>query len=293
MQVRCSSNIVFLILLTFGAIAQVEPSSFAGDSIAVSLYQTDADVLTVERFFRNVITHKDSIHIQSAYSDTVLRALIAIFNVTAIPERDSVIDLYNIQTSSYASVSFMAIAADSNLSWMKQLKHDGLTSSISYVDRFINTHYANNYTYSSVVATTICLTCNRVFFYLDSNYNMPPLLNLFDTIAGVYYITPEAYGSISSTHDGFSDLSDSLYSDHIQLTYSKGFGDCDLVCPRRYWKFDLYFDCSVEFVESYGYSIPIGINMNSSPDVIEVSPSPFLSELNIVGLGAGMAHYTI
>ena len=98
----------------------VQSSCEAPDSI-IQLYRDDADALTLERFYLNNYSYADSIHIPTIYSDTTLDALIAVYNATSIPERDSIVNLYNIHVDASVSIKSFSLVADSNLNWMKKL----------------------------------------------------------------------------------------------------------------------------------------------------------------------------
>lgn len=118
-----------------------------------------------------------------------------------------------------------------------------------------------------------------VTFKSDSNYNILPMTNLFNAIPGVF--VSEQVGSCC---DG-NNIWDSIYSDHVELIYSVGWGDCPSGCTeRRFWKFNVYHECSVEFVGSYGNPLPI-VGMNTiNKKSISVKPNPFIEFISIDGI---------
>ena len=77
-----------------------------------------------------------------------------------------------------------------------------------------------------------------------------------------------------------------LFPGYTQLTYSHGWGDCPSGCiHRRYWQFNVYPDCSVEFVTSYGDPVDHVTGLSPSmPDEAVAFPNPFSNEIVIEGI---------
>jgi hypothetical protein len=102
------------------------------------------------------------------------------------------------------------------------------------------------------------------------------MTKIFKGISGVYYSDPYSIGG-----DG-NNITDSIYPDHIEIIYSIGWGDCPAGCTeRRFWKFKVYWNCSVEFVSSYGNRLPItGVNEIDN-SIIKIYPNPFDDYINI------------
>ena len=269
----------FILLFAIGngyAEGQIVPSNcVAADSI-VAKYTDDADRLALRKIYRQNLIYKDSIQIPDSHSDTILNALIAVYNATILPARDSVINLFNIHTFPYTALNSFYIAADSNLSWMKQLRLQKIATVQPIIDSLLTKfhftmdryyEYGHNFEY------------HLASFESDSNYNLKPLVNLIAEISGVYYAEPDSYGG-----DGYN-ISDSVNSDHVELIYSYGWGDCIAGCIyRRFWKFNVYFDCSVELVESYGDLLPnVGIR-NIISQGISAFPIPFDENMSVRGI---------
>lgn len=266
--------IAVLIFLTQTSYGQIVPSSCVAPDSIVAKFTDDADRLALRRIYRNNLTYKDSAVIPQLYSDTVLNALIAVYNATSLPARDTVTTLYNIYAFHDLAISLFHITADSSLTWMHELENGNLITGNPTIDNLIVTYGLSISDYHAFYGSPTDI----VRFKTNDNYNIPIVIKDLDTITGVKYAQPQGWGG-----DG-PNIWDSIYTDHVELVYSFGWGDCFSGCmERRYWKFNVYFDCSVEFVESYGSSLPItGIDNIIKPSV-SVTPNPFRNYLDIKG----------
>lgn len=277
---------VALVAFVFGMqniFGQIVPSSCAAPDSIVARYQDDADRLALRKFYFNNLTYKDSIEIPQPHSDTILNALIAVYNALAIPARDTVVNQYNIHSFPDRVMNYIQVAADSTLGWMQQLKNGIIPTGNPTVDNIINTYHLNidNYrTYSGL------FYWHQAVFKSDSNYNMPPMTLLFNPIAGVFISEP-----VNTCCDG-NNITGTIYSNHVELIYSIGWSDCSSGCiERRFWKFKVYYDCSVEFMGSYGNLLPLvtGIEEHSKKSLL-VSPNPFNEVIHVSGANEGMEY---
>jgi hypothetical protein len=272
-------NAIVIFFFFFGAIfanaQKVVSSCTAPDSI-ISKYIDDADRLALRKFYRHNLSYKDSIIIPQTHADSALHALVAVYNATTLAARDTVVTQFHIHTFPNWVMNSIIVEADSNLSWMLQLKLGNLLTGNASVDSLITKyrlkldhyyHYSNVFSYDIVV------------FKSDSNYNIFPMTKLFETIPGVYF--SDLNGVIG---DG-NNITDSIYTDHIELIYSVGWDDCPSGCiARRFWKFNVYFDCSVDFVGSYGNVLPkTGITYINDRG-FSIYPNPFNETIFIDGV---------
>ena len=271
-------NIILLLAIISVQIAsgQIIPSSCTAPDSIIAKYKDDADRLTLRRIYRNQLTYIDSIKIPQTLSDTILDALIAVYNATSLPARDTVITMFDTHTYPDIVLDSFYIEADSNLSWMQQLRNGNLITGNPTIDNLISTY---NLTISSYDDSPFW-PAHTVVFITDNNYNLTFLTSNLDTISGVWQSGPREV----ITGDG-NDISDSVYTNHIELIYSFGWGDCLSGCIfRRYWKFNVDFNCSVEYVGSWGYPIPYtGISKNNFK-FNSVSPNPFIETILVNGI---------
>lgn len=276
--------LTLMILVSIASMGQIVPSDCNAPDSILKKYEDDADRLALRKIYRQSLTYTDSIYIPKVHSDTVLNALIAVYNATTLPARDTVVTMFDIHSFSVPVMNSIYVCADSNLSWMQQLKAGNIPTGNLTVDSIISLYDLNILSYSS---NFNLYSWHTVSFITDSNYNLPPLADLFDTITGVVYSEPNGVCC-----DG-NNISDSVYTSHVELIYSVGWGDCMAGCvARRFWKFNVYPDCSVEFIGSYGNVLPlagIGVVNNKS---IAVKPNPFKNSIVIDGI-SGAYTYTI
>ncbi len=279
-------KILLLTILLAGKIVHgqtVVSSCVAPDSI-VKTFKDDADRLTVRRINAIHATYQDSVKIPKAWSDTVLKALIAVYNATTLPARNTVVGL-NIHTFPTPSLTDIDVSADSNLFWMHQLRSNIIPTGFSSLDSLIsmyNLHVAYYHDYSHL------LSFHTVSFQSDSNYNLSPLTTIFDSLNGV------TYSSLGSTVGDGNDITDSILPTYVKLIYSYGWNDCPAGCIfKHYWEFKVYYDCSVEFVGEYGspYS-GTNIQTNNKP-AFSVHPNPFSSKITVDNNASSYEYYLI
>jgi len=244
----------------------VQSSCLAHDSI-IANYRTDADRLAVINVFEINSTYKDSVIIHEELSTRILNALISVYNVTNIPERDEVIDSFDIKTNVDPSLQFFSVKADSNELWMGNVRNGILPSGNSIVDSLMNAYNLsldNYYTFGSA---------HRVRFKSDANLNVKPLAMKFLNVSGVF--------TSNITSNGFMDGNDievSLYSDYVKLIYAHGYGDCFSGCfYKDFYIFKVYNDCSVEFVGTSQLSLADEKPFSS----VSIFPSPVTHSLQI------------
>ena len=272
---KTTLSIIAFILLTQLGLGQVVTSSCTAHDSIIQKYTADADRLTVRDSYTNNLPYMDSIVISQTYSDTLLNALIAVYNATSLPARDTVVSMYNIHSFPNPNINSFAVAADSNLVWMQHLKNGIYPTGNSTVDSLTVLYNLHVWYYFSSISGY-----DLVHFQSDSNYNVLPLSLLYQSIPGVFFTEPGGWGG-----DG-NNITSTINSDHVELVYSVGWGDCPSGCfARRFFKFKVYYDCSVEFVNSYGSTLPLlAVNDLYESSSIHISPNPFDSILEFKGI---------
>lgn len=246
-------------------------SSFctAPDSIK-EMYVNDADRLTLRKIFRQELYYKDSIVIPQSHADTVLNALLAVYNATALAARDTVVTHFNIHSFPEPELKSFYIYANPTNSWMQELEAGNLPTVEPMINSLISRYALSNYYYQSYSFG------DYVIFNSDSNYNLLPLLDSFNLVPGVIN------SAINNNGGDGNNIWDSIYSDRVELIYSLGMGDCPLGCTqRRFWKFNVYWDCSVEFVGSYGTVLQFADVKPVQKEDVKIYPNPFSKQLTI------------
>ncbi len=262
-----------MILLSFSASihAQTVSSSCDASDSVIAIYRKDAMLKALENTLENHDVYEDSIQINPRRTDTLLKAMLAVYNATQLPQRDSVVTLYDIHHFSYINPHYFSIKADSNTYWMQNLKAGNATSGHPYIDSLMT-----NLSLDSINFYDYVFTQPTVGFYTDSMFNFSMLSTDIDTIAGVSYM------DLGYTAGDSDDILDSINGSSVILTYRAKWGDCPAGCMwMHYWTFEVNLDnCEVTFVESGGDS-PVSVAEHQNLSTISVYPNPFSSSIQL------------
>lgn len=265
-----------LILVQLHLKAQTVPSSCIAPAQIKASYQDDADRLALRETIRTNSSWIDSVEINPAVSSKYMDALIAVYNATSLPERDTVVSLLNLHANDpYLNFDALSIYADTGLTWMQAYKNHQLITGNPAVDSL-----TSNYSLDSSHAYFYSSNSNgSVYLFFSQNQNLTSLGIKFETIPGVAQAQPDSYyGSTGKDIDG------SIYTNFVGLSYHYAWEDCPMGCMYdRYWDFKVYSDCSVEFVQSYGDPFPsdyVTIEEYNKTS-FSIWPNPFSDEINI------------
>ncbi|MBW6491630.1 MAG: T9SS type A sorting domain-containing protein [Lentimicrobium sp.] len=267
-----------LLIILFGIqslYGQIVPSSCNAPDSVILKYIDDADRLALYKIQRLNLPESDSIQILEIHSDSILNALIAVYNAGTIPESDTITRIYPIHTFPDYDLDVINIAANPNLAWMLQLKNRIIPTGHPEIDSLIATYqltFRFYYDYPDHIQYDIASLRS------PTNLNIAALAELFEEIPDVDYAEENRYMG-----DGMN-IYESIASDHIQLVYYYGWGDCPSGCTyRRYYKFKVYYDCSVEFCGSYNnlYSALGSDEPNSK--MVSIFPNPFEDLIRVNG----------
>jgi len=259
-------------LLSFGQ--SVPSSCIAADSI-LNRYRDDADNIALEKIYYLNLTFIDSIEIPQAQSDSILNALIAVYNAPSLPVRDTVVQMFDIHKHSNPTMKRISVSADSNLFWMQQLKNGIIPTGYSLMDSLL---IAYKFTFDRYNDRGGSFSYHIVYFESDSNYNIAPLTNVFEAIPGVVF--SESIG-MAGTGD---NITATINPDYVELNYSIGWEDCLSGCIRhRHWVFWVDTACGVRFVESYGDQLLNTSIREINDEIISIYPNPFNDYISVVG----------
>lgn len=272
-------NLTVLLLLFLGLAtlkAQVVPSSCTAPDSVVKLYSYDADRLTMRKTFQNSTPWKDSIAINPIIRDTLLKALLAVYNATGLPATDTVVNIAQIHARPDRILDELVVRCDTNVAWGKELSKGKLITGNAYVDSLIVVGSFNRVVLLPPGGNgELTITLIAPF-----NQNLKPLATAFWALPGVQFaLANYAVGGYEL------NITDSIYNEYIELTYYYGWVDCISGCwYSRIWVFKVHPGCDVEYVGSYGDPVPADLGLvEEQPQPITVWPNPFRDHFEVSG----------
>lgn len=239
--------------------SQTVTSICSGPDSLVKKYRKTADKLSIANCVKISDTYKDSITINPLIRSNYLKALLAVYNATALPARDTIV-FFNVTLDykfwPYAALNTILIDADSTKAWVANLRQNIVPCGYAAIDNLFTRYYLK-VTGSSIIFPPQGwnpFNC-RINIKTDTNCFTNRLCDKFNAM----YVQGGGVGNASpqSTFSDSYNITDSVNVNFTELTYSIGWGDCMAGCIyRRYWKFRVYNGCSVEYMGSSGAAIP-------------------------------------
>ncbi|MBS1689195.1 MAG: T9SS type A sorting domain-containing protein [Bacteroidetes bacterium] len=266
--------IMVSILLSLQISAQPTPSSCSAPDSVVQKYIIDAKGLAVQAMQKSGSPFYDSVIIPQEWTDTVLHALLAVYNTTS-GARDSVVG-YHIHCTDFKDLNKFYIYADTGLAWVRDIKNGIIPTSNTAVNNIISTYKLVKLSYSPGV----------ILFKSDSIYNLHGMSEAWNRIDSIT-LYPDLLFYTSTI------FVDTMTMDYIQLRFRYSCGvDCPSGCEvNRYWKYKVYNNCSVEYLGSYGSPIKSVGCINLALEVkdvnrwdVKVYPNPFFDKLKVDGI---------
>ncbi|MBN2682087.1 MAG: T9SS type A sorting domain-containing protein [Bacteroidales bacterium] len=210
-------------------------------SVLQAYYDKDVKEIASKRIFAQDSPYSDSIEIPQNYQDTIWEGLAAIFNVTGIPERDSVFDFYCIhQYVCYHVYNTIFIRVDPSYPW---------TSPWASLETHTgNPDIDNLTTQYGFTVTNYWSAYDVVTLETEQNINTKALCLLISEIEGVVYAEISPYYG-DGNEINYEKIGNDRYYDFVV-----GFGDCPSGCTSsRTFKFKVFEDCSVQYWGTVDY----------------------------------------
>lgn len=228
---------------------QPSPSCDAPDLVRKH-YSGDASIVAL-RLMQNDPQWADSVLIPASLYEPAMDALIAVHNALQYPERDTVVECFDIHAFPYPHPISILMSVDSSTTWAKNLHNDIFPTGDSLVDDLFFTHQLHK-SYSFLGS--------KFFIWVDAAQplNTTALAKRFENAPGIISVNPA-----SPIGDG-NDIVYQSTNNNVELTYTVGWGDCPAGCIfDRNWKFSVMPDCSVSFIGAWGDAINPGIGCNN------------------------------
>ena len=213
----------------------VSTSSCNVTPLIESLYGQDARYISLGEM-RDNENYKDVIEIPDNLYNKNLELLASVFNATGIPERDSVVECVYIHN---LDPSYIFVDADENQPWAQDLLNGIIPTRNPAINDLITNHELNLIRSRSNGGIII------MEFGFTRVISLNALVEKFKTISGV----SDAY--VSTIQDAaFDRISVEELGGEKIIFFTKGsrFG-------YRIWTFLINSDCSIEFLNSTGFSL--------------------------------------
>jgi hypothetical protein len=283
-------QLLYFIALIFSAnivSAQTVPSSCTASANIMQQYADDADYMTLQRIISLNDTHKDSITIPQAWADTAMRAMLAVYNATTLPARDSVVTIYKIHEYASFTMHMIFLTADSNETYMKQMKKNIFPTGDAAFDNL-----GNKYTIQSSQYLNFGTTPGNhdLTLQLDSAYNTPILKDEYNILSGLQI----AKGTLNVFGDS-NHINYTVTPTYVELQYTHGWENCmDMNgCDKRHtWTFRVSYNCDVTYIGSSGDPLfpPVNGIQDVSSNGFSVYPNPTANTLHIKGIDGKMQY---
>lgn len=275
--------IMTICILSTIVYSQIVQSSCDAPDDVIEDYNVDAGVLTLRKFYENDFTYKDSIEIPTVHVDTFLNALLAVWNATELPARDTVVDMLEIAAAFNYDVRAFRLKCDTSV-WSNNLIDGMETTGNDTIDSLMNKY---NLGYLMHLGG---IDYHYIWLISSINYNMPQLAKRFEYISGVSYVFATE-GQYSSQMK--KNIIVEIHQGYVDLEYSFGWGDCSNGCFYwRHWYFRVYDECLVEYLGSDGDVMTWYNIIEGNKQDVEVYPNPFNDYLYIYGIN-GSFEYAI
>lgn len=173
-------------------------------------------------------------------------ALVLVYNATALPARDTVVDVYGIHTFGHPSTRSLLLWLSGTQEWIQRLARREVPTGEPSIDTLLAR-------YSLSLGRAYVMHDGDVLVTLGppEPLNMEALAGLFRGIAGVRFAEPN-----NMIGDG-NDITGSIEGSRVMLDYSVGYGDCPAGCTaRRFYHFAVHEDGTVEYLGASGSPPP-------------------------------------
>jgi hypothetical protein len=253
------------IALCINATAQttgtVQSSCTANDSIT-RLYYRDAQRMTVRETHFAQTTYKDSINIDKATKQRFLKALLAVYNATALSVHDTLFS-FTIHTSPVPDMQNFTIKAPGSLGWMQKFKIFSVPTGDGLIDQILAKWKVNpvNYYQSATYDVAVMKT--------DSSLNLTALTASFAAQNGVVGT------EILTGSDDSQNITATVSVGYMDITYTYGWSTCHDGCDHHiYWHFRVFDDCVVKYNGWTGDRLDTGVP-SFSVENTRIVPNPF------------------
>ncbi len=173
-------------------------------------------------------------------------ALVLVYNATALPARDTVVDVYSIHTFGNPVTRSLLLWLLGSEDWVQRLARREVPTGEPSIDTLLP-----RYSLSLGTANVLHDGDVLVTFAPPEPLNIEALAARFRGISGVRFAQPN-----NMIGDG-NDIDGSIEESRVLLDYSVGYGDCPAGCTGRLsYRFAVHFDGTVAYLGASGSPPP-------------------------------------
>ena len=237
--------VIALIACTDGTAPRSMQSSVDDSRVPAELraaYLEDANRLALRDLLANGFSE---VPIPQDAVQPYYNALVLVHNATALPARDTVVDVYSIHTIGPTTRSLLLWLFGTE-TWVQRLARGELPTGDPTVDTLLAR-------YSLTVGSVYTMHNGEVLVTLvpPEPLNISALAGLFHGITGVRFAEP------NNVIGAANDIGGSIAGERVALDYSVGYGDCPAGCiARRFYHFAVHDDRTVEYLGASGSPPP-------------------------------------
>lgn len=239
-----TTTTIFALILSIGIARSQVPSTCDIPFNLLNEYERDIAQLATYRLFLTHSPDTSLVTIPQEHIDTIAQGLAAIINVSSIPERDSVFNLYCVRNFNGWPGPYggFLVKVDTSYEWTQSWQELNTLTGNTFIDSILNNY---NLTVSDFYYWSIG---NYALLTVGSSWNMIALMDSISLVDGVISVEPNYImgGAGLITYDYIGN------SRYYNFTYE--WQDCFDGCDaKKTWKFKVNSDCSVEYL-GYDYS---------------------------------------
>lgn len=236
--------VLFFLLVSMASGCGTNDNKFNDDRVPddlKALYREDAIQLALDELLEK--TGDPEISLPEDLIDKYYRALVAVFNADGVPNRDKVIETYDIHAHKRADPHSVLVTVDRSYSWTDAWQSGVTLTGNPSIDDLLETY--------ELILVNYHDATNLAVLETEKALNPFALAARFDAIPGVLFSDPNGYAgdgnNILAVRDG----------ETVRLTYSLGWGDCPAGCIyRHHWQFVVVGASTVNFLDEFGDPLP-------------------------------------
>jgi hypothetical protein len=236
-------NFLILVFLLFSCSKneKTDPYSCNYTDVVDSLYREDAQrILFAEIYADSMHEDRNNPYFDEKKVDQILDAFQAVYDLD-IPERDTVIELYDIHVFPWLGMRSISIQTDTAAPEVKKLIHSEPTGN-DKLDSIVN-----QYKFTEVSVSLYYPEFNWITIIAEKPLNLFPIMEELENLPFFYQV---GFGG-GAIGDG-NTIELNRDGQVFKLDFSIGWGDCPSGCLyRKHWVFVVDGFCNATFFQSY------------------------------------------